>query len=205
MIRLKKGGTGMIVLVSILIVLLIISGIWAYLIKTNKFIGLGETLRPYLKDIPILNMLLPEIPDASNPVVLGRQELEDKYLVLYTENSLLKDRVDTLEKDLAEKNDVTQKYNILLREVDILNAELAAYKTSTVANAGAKSELEDLVKVYETMEASEAADILEQVGTLNIKLVVRVCREMKTAKFAAILAEMDKDFAAVLSERMLTD
>ena len=205
MIRLKKGGTGMIVLISILLVLLIISGIWAYLIKTNKFIGLGETLRPYLKDIPVLNMLLPDPPDDSNPVVLGRQDLEDKYLVLYTENGLLKDRVDTLEKELAEKNDVTQKYTILLREVDLLNAELASYKTSTVTNSSEKAELEDLVKVYETMEASEAADILEQIGTLNIKLVVKICREMKSAKFASILAEMDTDFAAVLSERMLTD
>ena len=206
MIRLKRGSMGVVILVSVLLVLLIICAIWAYLIKTNKFINLGETLRPYLQDVPVLNMLLPEVPDESNPVAFGRQELEDRYVVLYTENGLLKDRIANLEKDLSEKNDVSQKYAILLREVDLLNAENASLKASQ--NSGqpsTKEELASLVKVYETMEASEAAEILEQIGTLNIHLVVKICREMKSAKFAAILAEMDKDFAAILSERMLAD
>ena len=52
------------------------------------------------------------------------------------------------------------------------------------------------------MEASEAAKVLEEVGELNISLVVDICREMKTATFAEIMQNMSTEFAAILSERM---
>ena len=52
------------------------------------------------------------------------------------------------------------------------------------------------------MEPSNAAKILQDVGELNISLVLEVCEAMKTAKFSEILQVMDTDFAAILSERM---
>ena len=62
--------------------------------------------------------------------------------------------------------------------------------------------MNNLVKVYESMEAADAAKILEGMGELNISLVVDICKAMKTAKFSELLPEFDTDFAAVLSERM---
>ena len=52
------------------------------------------------------------------------------------------------------------------------------------------------------MEVKESAAILEEIGELNISLVIDICKEMKTAKFAEIMQEMNTDFAAILSERM---
>ena len=60
----------------------------------------------------------------------------------------------------------------------------------------------NMVKIYESMEPANAADILEDVGELNISMVVEICKNMKTAKFSEILQEMDTSFAAILCERM---
>ena len=59
-----------------------------------------------------------------------------------------------------------------------------------------------MVKIYESMEPANAAGILEDVGELNISLVVEICKSMKAAKFSEILQEMDTSFAAILCERM---
>lgn len=203
---LKRGSAGVAVLVSILLVLLIIIAVWVYLMKSNKFIGLGETLRPYIKDTPVLNMLLPEVPDESTPVLFGRDELEQRYVVLYDENKLLTERVETLEKEVTEENNMQEKYDILLKEVESLSKKIAeeeAQEKQEKENIKSE-ELKNLVKVYETMDAGEAAKILEQIGALNIELVVDICKTMKTNKFSDILVEMDDDFAAILSERMLS-
>ena len=205
--RIKRGSVGIIILVSILIILLSISAIWVYLMKTNKYIGLGETLRPYLKDVPVLNLLLPEVADDSTPVMFARDELEKKYIMLYDANKVLTDKVENLEKELNAKEDVTEKYEILLKEVESLNQQITANEEKQKQDEeNLKSEeLKNLVKVYEAMDTGEAAQILEQIGALNIDLVIDICKEMKTASFSAILAEMDNDFAAILSERMVSE
>jgi len=205
--KLKRGSAATAILVSILLVLLIVIGVWIYLMKTNKFIGLGETLRPYIKDAPVLNLLLPELPNESVPTLFGRDELEQKYIAIYNENKELIAKVETLEKELSEKEDVTQKYEILIKEVDSLNKQITESKEQQIEQEETikEEELKNLVKVYETMDTGEAAAILEQIGALNIDLVITICKEMKTSNFAAILAEMDNDFAAILSERMISE
>jgi len=207
MIKFKKGSAGTAVLVSILLVLLIVSAVWVYLMKTNKYIGLGETLRPYLKDTPVLNLLLPDLPDDSIPVIFARDELEEKYKRIYGENQILIARVEELESVLEEKEDVRSKYEILLNEVETLNKQITEMEEEKrIAAETVKSEeLKNLVKVYESMDAGDSAKILEQIGALNLELVIEICKEMKTSNFSQILTEMDDDFAAILSERMISE
>jgi len=207
MIKFKKGSAGTAVLVSILLVLLIVSAVWVYLMKTNKYIGLGETLRPYLKDTPVLNLLLPDLPDDSIPVMFARDELEEKYKRIYGENQILIARVEELESVLEEKEDVRSKYEILLNEVETLNKQITEMEEEKrIAAETVKSEeLKNLVKVYESMDAGDSAKILEQIGALNLELVIEICKEMKTSNFSQILTEMDDDFAAILSERMISE
>jgi len=207
MIKLKKGSVAVAIMVSIILVLLIIAGVWIYLMKSNKYIGLGETLRPYIKDTPVLNMFLPDLPDDSVPALFARDELENKYTVKYTENQLLTARVEELEAELAAKEDVSGKYEILLTEVETLNQQIAQMEAQRKQEAENKKseEFNNMVKVYESMEASESAKLLEQIGTLNLDLVIEICKAMKTSTFSSILVEMDDDFAAILSERMISE
>ena len=102
--------------------------------------------------------------------------------------------------------EVEEKYNILLKEVSSLKETIAVFEAQNSEEASEAEKLEKLkklVKVYESMDAAEAAAVLEEMGTLNINLVMDICKNMKSASFSEILQAMNVDFAAILSERMI--
>jgi len=193
---------------AIILAFTIAIGSWVYLIKTNKFFGLGELLRPRLKDVPIVCMILPEVTDpTTDPNLMAREEINEKYSKLLAENTELQKNISELKIQVADKKEVENKYKILLKEVERQSKEITKYENMAAENA-AKAELSDdekiknLVKIYESMEAAESAKILEEIGELNISLVVDICKAMKTATFAEVMQNMSTEFAAILSERM---
>lgn len=201
----KKGGNGIVIFIAVILFLGTILGIWGYLIKTNKYINLGDILRPYIQDIPIINMILPDSTADADPATFARGELERLYSELLAENEILSKKNSDLEEEVVPLRETEEKYNILLKEVNSLRETVATFETQSALAASETEKIKSLVKVYETMEASEAAAILEEIGTLNINLVMNICKNMKSAKFSEIMQEMDKDFAAILSERMIED
>lgn len=200
----KKKTSKIVVILSILIALSLALGTCIYLIKSNRFFGLGELMRPHIKDTPILCMLLPDLSDESNPDLFDRESLNQRYVKYYNETKVLQEKVAELEKNAGDYKALEDKYEIVVKEVENLTAELnrRIEEDKIEADTTEEEKLNNLVKVYETMEASDAADILEGMGELNISLVVDICKAMKTAKFSELMAEFDTDFAAVLSERM---
>lgn len=201
----KKGGSGFLIFFAIIIFLGTLGGVWGYLIKTNKYINLGETLRPYLKDIPVISMILPDSSAESDPATFGRSELEKYYIELSSENEILAKKNSELEAEIIPLKEIETKYNILLKEVNSLKETIAVFEAESSLAASETEKIKSLVKVYEAMEASEAAAVLEQMGTLNINLVMEICKNMKSAKFSEIMQEMDVGFAAILSERIIED
>jgi flagellar motility protein MotE (MotC chaperone) len=201
------GGKGIFVF-ALLLSLTIIFGVWGYLIKTNKFFGLGEILRPYMQNIPVISMILPAPPNPSDPLLFPREQLNEEYKKVLAEKQAITAQNEELLKEVASKKEIEDKYNILKKEVDILNKELETNK-SQQSEEQLKQEstenIKNIVKTYETMDPAEAAKILEQMGTLNIELVIKICKQMKTSSFSAILQEMDTNFAAILSENMLAE
>jgi len=201
----KKGGSGIVIFIAVILFLGTILGIWGYLIKTNKYINLGDILRPYIQDVPIINMILPDSTADADPATFSRSELERLYSELLAENEILSKKNSELEEVVVPLRETEEKYNILLKEVNSLRDTVATFEAQSSLAASETEKIKSLVKVYETMEASEAAAILEEIGTLNINLVMNICKNMKSAKFSEIMQEMDKDFAAILSERMIED
>ena len=133
-----------------------------------------------------------------------RESLNTKYTQYYNETKVLREKVAELEQNAGDYAALADKYEIVLKEVESLTAELKRRQEEDliIADTTEEEKLKNLVKVYESMEAADAAKILEGMGELNISLVVDICKTMKTAKFSELLAEFDTDFAAVLSERL---
>lgn len=204
----KPKSAKPLIIFAVILALAIAIGIWVYLIRTNKFFGLGEVLRPRLKDIPIVCLILPEVTDPStNPNLMSREEINQKYVALLEENVELQKTVSQLKGQITDNKELESKYKILVKEVERQSKLIADYEAKVTVSAtqtvtDRKENIKDLVKIYESMEASEAAKILEEVGELNISLVVEICRNMKTATFAEIMQNMSTEFAAILSERM---
>ena len=196
------------IIFAVILALAIAIGSWVYLIRTNKFFGLGEALRPRLKDIPIVCMILPEVTDPStNPDLMSREEINKKYTALLEENVELQKTVSQLKGQITDNKELETNYKILLKEVERQSKQIADYEAKSAVASGKvtvnrEEEIKKLVKIYESMEASESAKILEEMGELNISLVVEICRNMKTATFAEVMQNMSTEFAAILSERM---
>lgn len=204
----EKKSVKPFIVFAIILALVIAIGSWVFLIKTNKFFGLGELLRPRLKDVPIVCMILPEITDPSaDPDLMAREEINYKYSKILAENTELQKKVSELKVQVSDKTELQGKYDILVKEVERQAEVIADYEKDEedrikAAEANDDEKIKNLVKIYENMEVGEAAKILEEIGELNIGLVVDVCKAMKTATFAEILQNMSTEFAAILSERM---
>ena len=202
----KPKSSKPIIIFSLLLALAIAIGSWAYLIRTNKFFGMGELLRPKLKEIPIICNILPPVPTGDEPDLMTRDEINSRYMSLLNENVELHKKIADLEAKVAELTEVESKYKIVVKDLEKLSKEFTELQqTSAEATAtdnDNKEKIANMVKMYESMEPANAAGILEDVGELNISLVVEICKSMKAAKFSEILQEMDTSFAAILCERM---
>lgn len=200
----KQKSAKPLVVFAIILALSIAIGSWVYLIRTNKYFGLGELLRPQLKDIPIICNILPAEPAGTEPELMTRDEINKRYTELLNENVGLYKQVADLGTKVNEYSEIESKYRIVLKELDSLSKEFTELKAkeATTGEKDNTDKIANLVKIYESMEPANAADILEDVGELNISLVVSICKAMKTASFSEIMQEMSTDFAAILSERM---
>ena len=202
----KPKSSKSIIIFSLLLALTIAIGSWVYLIRTNKFFGMGELLRPKLKEIPIICNILPPVPTGAEPDLMARDEINSKYTALLNENVELHKKITDLETKVAELTEVESKYKIVVKDLEKLSkqfTELQQTNAEVTASANDnKEKIANMVKIYESLEPANAADILEDVGELNISLVVEICKSMKAAKFSEILQEMDTGFAAILCERM---
>ena len=119
----------------------------------------------------------------------------------------LQKKVSELKVQVSDRTELQEKYDILLKEVERQTEVIANYEKEEedrikAAEMNDDEKIKNLVKIYENMEVGEAAKILEEIGELNISLVVDICKAMKTATFAEILQNMSTEFAAILSERM---
>ena len=95
----KKGVNGIVIAIAVILFIGIFLGVWGYLIKTNKFINLGDKLRPFIQDIPVINMILPDSSIDADPTTFARSELERLYAELTAENEILSQKNDELESE----------------------------------------------------------------------------------------------------------
>lgn len=202
----KKAGLFSI-LFPFLMVVAIICGIWSYFIRSNTF-GLGEKFRPNLKNIPIINMVLPPNPDPEAAEYMSEQQLATKYEEYRKKSKDYKKQVDELNKKLkdvqrykdsaeaikAENEGIRaflekERKNILA-ERKVLQAEKLKFATAV------KNKDKIAVAEYiEKMDAETVKAIYEQIARENavsdqVKNYVKTFELMEPASAAALLESM---------------
>ena len=60
----------------------------------------------------------------------------------------------------------------------------------------------DFARIFEQMEPDSAAQILEEMGTDKIDLIVSILKNIKKDSSAEIIAELEPDFASQVSEKL---
>lgn len=105
-----------------------------------------------------------------------------------------RDQLDAREKTLSQKQAVLQateqRIDQKIREMEKMRTELQSIVSQVTEQRLA--EIENLVKIYEAMKPKEAARIFQ---ALDMPILLGVLRQMKPARSAPILAEMDPEKA----------
>jgi len=244
--RIAKDGEGIgSKLLSAFFVLLIIL-IWLIiLIALIKFDvgGFGSSvLRPILKDVPVINMILPK-PSEEELLKEAEEEGEENQIATLSQakemiamleeeneklsgnNKTLKEQIADLEKQIerlevfenAQNEFQLQKeefYNEIVygekapdadtyiewyESIDAAHAE-SIYR-QLLLNQSADADLKDLAKTYENMKPADAAEVLEKIG--NLDTVAEILGAMKTESRAKVMNELDPDFAANVTKKLM--
>ena len=153
------------------------------------------TPAPKAPDTPVEPAMTTPPPDAdASPAELDvlkqlsdrREQLEKRSRDLDTRESLLK----------VTEQRVDQK----IKEMESLRLQLQAMVNQ--GNEAQQTQIENLVKIYETMKPDDAAKILE---TLDMPILLGVIQKMKPARTAPIMAKMNpekaKDITTALTKQ----
>lgn len=185
----------------VLIVIIIWLAIFALLIKMNVG-GIGSMLRPYLKNIPGINMILPDATD---------EEVSEESGGKYKSLSEAIDRINELEAQLEQYQNSDSADSSTIAE---LQAEVARLKTfeenaqyyqdlkdrfdKEVVYADNAPDIENYKKWYESIDSDNAAKLYQQV-------VQDLQESQKVKDWAEAYAKMDADKAAAILEEMTGD
>ncbi len=202
----ERGGGGILTTLIIILIILIWLAILSLLIKFDVG-GLGsKTLRPILKDIPIINRILPEVSDE-----LLAEENAYPYKTLQEAVEYIKKLELEVDKYREENEDYAYRQIEMQKEIDSLRhyeeeqdaftERVEAFDREVVFNEKAPS-TQEYLKWYEGMYPNNAADIYNEL--LEKKLIEDIIQReadylsgMKAKEAAAILSEMPSDIDLV--------
>lgn len=201
----KEGNKVLTILIALLIVIIWIA-IFGILIKMDVG-GFGSgILRPILKDVPLINLILPDVGDS-----IIAEENNYKYTSLEEANK----KISELEATLAEnsKSDDADSEAIaeLQQEIDRLKVfeenqlafeERVKEFDKKVVFAEAAPDIEEYKSYYEAINPTNAEEIyrqvVEQLQYSNaIKEKADIYRSMEPEAAAKILETMTADVTAV--------
>ncbi|MCR4721080.1 MAG: hypothetical protein K5655_05065 [Lachnospiraceae bacterium] len=193
----SKIGTAIIILLIVVIWL----AIFALLIKMDIG-GMGTKLRPLIKDVPVLNLIL---PDVSDEVLISEENYPYKNIKEAVE--VIKE-LEQQNADLNSKNsEYAQKILDLQAEVERLKAfeddqlafeeRVKRFDANVVYNSKAP-DIEEYKKFYEEINPETAEEIYRQVIEQlqydeSIKQKATLLKTMKPGNAAKVLEEMTAD------------
>lgn len=196
----EKGGKFTSFLIG-LVVIIIWLVIFALLIKMDVG-GVGTMLRPYLKNVPVINQILPE---ASN------EEIAEETGYKFNSIAEAVERIKELEKELSayqNSGDASaQKIAELQAEVDRLKVfeenqeyyeQLKDEFDREVVFTENAPDIEEYKKWYESIDADNAAALYEEV-------VRQLQHSKEVLNWAETYAKMDPENAAAILEEMTGD
>ncbi len=202
----KSAGSKIIAIIIVVFIVFIWLAVFAVLIKLDVG-GFGNSiLRPLLKDVPIINKVLPDVPDEQIAY-------ENDYPYTTIEEAIARIKeLEALNESLSQdQSSGTDKLKELQAEVDRLKVFEENQKTfeervkefeENVVFAAQAPDIEEYKKYYESIDPTNAEEIYRQVieqqqYDASITEKADIYRKMKPADAAAILETMTADIDLV--------
>jgi flagellar motility protein MotE (MotC chaperone) len=163
----EKGGSRIITLIIALLIVIIWLAIFAVLIKFDVG-GFGsEVLRPILKDVPIINRILPDVTD---------EQLAEEKAYPYDNLTEAIARIKELENQLEGSQDTNTNNDSKILELEAEVARLQVFEDNQleyekklkefneqVVFAKQAPDIEEYKKFYEEIDPTNAEEIYRQV------------------------------------------
>ena len=209
----ESTGSKIVTVLIVLVIIIIWLGIFGVLVKLNVGNFGSDVLYPVLKDVPVLNWILPEVE--------GGEDQETKEYDNLTEANA---RIKELESQLAatSSSDSANSSEIVELQAEInrlkkyeenqaqLNRRIKEFDENVVYNSKAP-DTEEYKKYYEEINPDNAEDIYREVVrnfeySQEIKDQAETYGRMAPESAAAILEEMsnDLDLVAAILDSMQT-
>ncbi len=233
----ESGGSKLVTALIALVIILIWLAVFAFLIKLDIG-GIGSNiLYPVLKDVPVVNKILPTASEemqaeegnyeyttlksanarikelesqlasgegtaSANSDYISRLEAEVKNLQRY------KDNQDAVKKQIQEFNenivfndnapDISE-YRAYYEQIEPENAERIYNQVLERERYSEKAK--QLATSYSNMEAAKAAGVLAEMKE-DLDLVCDILENMSEKQAAAIIQEMDSEYAAQITKKI---
>lgn len=200
--REESGGSKAVTALIALIIILIWLAVFAFLIKLDVG-GIGSNvLYPVLKDVPVVNKILPEASEERQA-----EEGNYKYNTLKSANERIKELENRLESEsgtttansdyIAELEAEVRKLQKYKNEQDAFDKRVADFDEKVVFTDNAPS-IAEYRKYYESIDPENAAKLYKQV-------VVKMQYTEKAEKLATQFSSMDAGSAAQILAEMKED
>ncbi|MFR5500658.1 MAG: hypothetical protein ACLTH2_03315 [Lachnospira pectinoschiza] len=197
----SSGGNKLLNAFIVVVVIAIWLVIFGLLIKMNVG-GIGSMLRPFLKDVPVINRILPEATD---------EEIAEETGSKYKNLAEAIDRINELEAELAQYKDAGTADSSTIADLQAEIARLKVFEDNAqyyqdlkdkfdreVVYTDNAPDISNYKSWYESIDADNAAELYKQVikdleYSQKIKDWAEAYAKMDAASAAAILEEMTGD------------
>lgn len=234
----EKAGAKLLSVVIIFLIVVVWLAAMIILIKLDVGHFGSQVLRPILKDVPVVKLILPA---ASDEEAAAESDLPYKTLAealerleaLETINAENEALIQSQQEELIEKDneiarlrvfeDEQEEFNELkndfynevvygnsapdadtyIKWYESIDAEAAEeiYR-QVIADKEASGEIKELANAYAEMDPAAAAEVLQKMSG-NLDTVAKIMDNMSSSDKAEILQEMDPDFAANITKKLM--
>lgn len=234
----EKAGGGLLSAVIIFLIIVVWLAAMVVLIKMDVGHFGSRVLRPVLKDVPVLNLILPaasdeeaaaetDLPYKNLSEALDRiEELESQVTAdqatIQTQQEELQEkdneiaRLKVFEEDQQSFNELKNNFynevvygnsapdaDTYIEWYESIDSEAAEeiYR-QVVAQEQTDKNIQELATSYADMDPAAAAKILQTMSG-DLDTVAKIMDSMSPSDKAEILAEMDPNFAANITKKLM--
>lgn len=208
----KEKGKASALLIVFILVLIWLSA-FAILIKVDVG-GIGSALRPYIKDVPVLSIILPEVSDQQiadennydysslGAAIAKIEELSKENEKLRNENEELNGEIESLKDEMTRLTGFETNYDEFMRRVK---------EFDKIVVFGEKApDISEYIKFYEGMYPENAEELYLLALQLRdyddgIKQQAAELAAMKPALAAETLREMTADMEWIVKVMLAMD
>ena len=167
-----------VVLLALLVVAVVSFGVFYFAVKNNVN-GLADTVRPMIKEHPILKVALPKIYDPEDPAYMTEKELQQKYNEYREKTRLLNESLDeaqnTIDQLQKEAQSTSDSAALLAQNQAILEAVKAEQskleeEKKRLSDLIAKGDTKSFRDYYQKVDKETAEAVYKEIMTEEIKL-----------------------------------